>query len=157
MKYIKYIPVYAVIGFINFTDILSYINENYTVRAILLVGGAIAIDLILGIRKAKKAGIFEGTTGVGQTVDKCIRYLSFILLGGIVDALLEPVKIGIPWGVMITGLALTAMEVWSWFEKAEKKEQKKIRTIVSIVKNNKELAEELLTALKEIEENGNKN
>ncbi len=156
-KITRYLPVYILIGFVNINDLACRVFNTYIGRVFIGVGVAILIDLMLGVRKAKKSGIFEGSYGLSRTIDKFIKYYSLILLGVIADEFLSPAGLTVPWVTMGAGLLLLGIEIWSWFEKAEKKEQKKIKQMAWLLKNNREVAKEMYNTLKEMESNSNSN
>jgi hypothetical protein len=151
LKLSGYFPVYIIIGFINISGIREIMEGSYTLRVMLGVFGATMLDLILGIRKARSLGSFNGSYGLTRTVDKLIKYFAFVLLGAIGDSFMKPAQIDIPWMTMIAGLIIIGLEVISWFEKAEKKEQKRIRWLIRAAKRDSESVKELINVLRDIE------
>jgi hypothetical protein len=154
LKISGYLPIYIIIGFINLSHIKEIMTGSYTLKVMLGVFAATMLDLILGIRKAKQLNSFSGSYGLSRTIDKLIKYFAFVLLGAIGDSFIEPAQVNIPWLTMIAGLIIIGLEVISWFEKAEKKEQKRIRWLIQAAKRDSGAVKELINVLKEIE-NGN--
>lgn len=88
------------------------------------VSVAMAIDLVAGIRKAKRAGQARTSEGYRRTVDKLCRYGTALLFGLIADLVM--VVGGIyanPYASAVIALGLILIEAKSWFEKLEHKER----------------------------------
>lgn len=103
-------------------------------RAVLILGVvliavlmAMVIDLVAGIRKAKKAGVARTSYGYRRTINKFCRYYTALLLSSLVDAVLIVGDIfDSPYIACLVGVGLCFIEFKSWFEKLEDKEQSRL-------------------------------
>lgn len=114
--------------------------QNLQVAGIMgmVVLGAIAIDLVSGVAKAKRLGIARTSIGLRETVKKIIQYLTVVLFGLMLDILMSRIS---DWPYVTMGLCvgLVVIEGISVWEKAEVKLKKKVgdnvETIASILEN----------------------
>lgn len=88
---------------------------------------AMIIDLVAGVRKAKRAGISRTSYGYRRSVSKFCRYgtaLLFTLLGDAI--MIVGTLYDIPFASVVCALGLCLIEAKSWFEKLEEKERARL-------------------------------
>lgn len=65
----------------DFTPQLTAVCVIYIIVIMLVL-----LDLVAGIRKAKRAGLYRSSQGLRRTVDKLIRYFNMMLVMTCIDA-----------------------------------------------------------------------
>lgn len=90
----------------------------------LLVGIAIIIDLISGVRKAKERGEMRTSYGFKQTVNKVVLYYGFMIFALMFDCI-GMFFYSLPFVTLISALFLIFIECKSVFEKARDKDKRK--------------------------------
>lgn len=130
-------------------DIFAYIFEDFELKSIRLylawfiiyytaVLLAMAIDLVVGVAKAKKAGIARRSTGYKRTCDKATKYFFPMLCLSCIDIMLCPI---LPFPVFT--LAMATFNVYCEYRSVmenthEKAEIRKAEKTMSIILENKD-------------------
>lgn len=99
----------------------------------IIVLMAIMLDLVVGMRKAKIAGVYRSSEAFKRTVTKFITYEGGVLVAGCVDILILLTHIvnligiealsNVPIVSILIGILLCSVEGWSIWEKAEEKQR----------------------------------
>lgn len=141
--------------------ILEIINKEYdalmwqlkfVLVAWIIVIASIGFDLFFGIKKSKEIGIFTHSYGLRQTSQKVVQYLSFMAFMLFFDALnvfwvyLDVQKI--PLATLFGAIVLVYTEAKSVREKTSEKFRKALKhhpkEIIQLIKDNKDLVEDLI-------------
>jgi hypothetical protein len=119
---------------------------------------AMLLDLITGVRKAKKAGIARTSEGYKRTCDKAIKYIFPMLCLSCIDMMVSSL-IPLPLFTMALGAFNIFCEFKSVMEKThEKKEIRNAEKTMSIILENKEdIAKAMVKLLKDLENEGEEN
>lgn len=106
----------------------------------IIVLMAIMLDLVVGMRKAKIAGVYRSSEAFKRTVTKFITYEGGVLVAGCIDILILLTQIvdligiealsNIPIVSILIGILLCGVEGWSIWEKAEEKQRNRSAKIV---------------------------
>lgn len=116
---------------------------------------AMAVDLVFGIRKAKKNGEATTSRGFKKTCEKARKYFSPFMATLCIDAI-ACIILPLPAFSMIWAAYCIFCEFISVREKAWQKAEirKQERTMQVILENKEDIAKALLAALKEVERKG---
>lgn len=106
----------------------------------IIVLMAMMLDLVVGMRKAKMAGVYRSSEAFKRTVTKFITYEGGILVAGCIDFLILLTQIvsligldvltNVPIVTILIGILLCGVEGWSIWEKAEDKQRNRSAKIV---------------------------
>lgn len=109
-----------------------------SVVAMVMVMVAMAVDLVSGVRKAKQRGEARTSYGFSRTLTKFLFYEGILLISQCIDVLLHfglhrfiETPYDIPIVVILMGIVLCGVELWSVFEKAEDKQRRRAGQIVA--------------------------
>ena len=129
--------------------------------AMLLVFLAMAIDLIAGLRKAKKRGEIRSSWGLKRTLDKFVSYEGAMLIASMADVMVffchvwEIVGLkmlqGVPVLSCVLAVFLLLVEFISVREKADEKTKTEISRAGDVLKNV--TREEVLKAIADVLKN----
>jgi uncharacterized membrane protein len=129
--------------------------------AMLLVFLAMAIDLIAGLRKAKKRGEIRSSWGLKRTIDKFVSYEGAMLIAAMADVMVffchvwEIVGLkmlqGVPVLSCVLAVFLLLVEFISVREKADEKTKTEISRAGDVLKNV--TREEVLKAIADVLKN----
>jgi uncharacterized membrane protein len=129
--------------------------------AMLLVFLAMAIDLIAGLRKAKKRGEIRSSWGLKRTIDKFVSYEGAMLIASMADVMVffchvwEIVGLkmlqGVPVLSCVLAVFLLLVEFISVREKADEKTKTEISRAGDVLKNV--TREEVLKAIADVLKN----
>jgi phage-related holin len=129
--------------------------------AMLLVFLAMAIDLIAGLRKAKKRGEIRSSWGLKRTIDKFVSYEGAMLIASMADVMVffchvwEIVGLkmlqGVPVLSCVLAVFLLLVEFISVREKADEKTKTEISRAGDMLKNV--TREEVLKAIADVLKN----
>lgn len=135
---------------------------SIVVIACLIVLGAMIIDLISGLQKARQRGEFRSSWGLKRTLTKFITYEGGMLIAAGVDLLIHFCHImelfhlstlaGVPIVTCMLGIFLLVVEFISVKEKADQKtktEFARVGDIATNMFNKDELVEALVKAIVE--------
>lgn len=116
---------------------------------------AMAVDLVFGIRKAKKNGEATTSRGFKKTCEKARKYFSPFMATLCIDAI-ACVILPLPAFSMIWAAYCIFCEFISVREKAWQKAEirKQERTMQVVLENKEDIAKALLAALKEVQRKG---
>ena len=121
----------------------DYLLKHIVIICIMFAGvvAAMAIDLVMGIRKAKERGEARNSTGLKKTAAKAQKYLSPMLCLVVVD-LMACILIPIPIFTMLWGAYCVFCEFVSVREKSWEKEEilKAQKTMTVIIENKEDIA-----------------
>ena len=130
-----------------------------SVLSMLIVIVAMAVDLVSGWRKAKLLGEAHTSYGFSRTLTKFLIYEGILLIAQCIDVLLHfglylfiERSYDIPCVVILMGIILCGVELWSVYEKAEDKQRRRMAKIASTgahLINKDELASILAEALRQ--------
>lgn len=137
----------------DFSNLLKKLEIAGVMGLIVLI--AIGIDLVSGVRKAKKLGLARTSVGLRETVKKVIQYLTVILFGLMIDVLISKL-LDWPYVTMALCVGLVVIEGISVWEKAEVKLKKKVSSnidgladILANVQNKDAMLKAIANILKE--------
>ena len=109
-----------------------------SVVAMVMVMVAMAVDLVSGVRKAKQRGEARTSYGFSRTLTKFLIYEGILLISQCIDVLLHfglhrfiETPYDIPVVVILMGIVLCGVELWSVYEKAEDKQRRRAGQIVA--------------------------
>jgi hypothetical protein len=129
--------------------------------AMLLVFLAMAIDLMAGLRKAKKRGEIRSSWGLKRTLDKFVNYEGAMLIASMADVMVffchvwEIVGLkmlqGVPVLSCVLAVFLLLVEFISVREKADEKTKTEINRAGDVLKNV--TREEVLKAIADVLKN----
>lgn len=125
-----------------------------------LVGIAMIIDLITGIKKARKNGGATTSNGLRKTCKKAEHYFVPLAAASVLDLILSIIPAyELPYGSIIYGLFCAGTEFFSVFENTHtKKERKEIVKTISDVLTNLDDTDKLIAEVGKHAINGvNKN
>ena len=117
----------------------------------VLVGIAVAVDLISGVRKAKQRGEIRTSYGLRRTVDKALRYYSLMIIAFLFDCIIT-FYVQYPVATFVFAAFLFAIELKSIWENADTKTKKNelqiMKEIAEFLKNRDDFANKLYEMLK---------
>ena len=120
---------------------------------------AMVVDLIFGVRKAKRNGEATTSTGLKKTCDKARKYLSPFMATVCIDIIAACANLQVPIFSMLWSAYCVFCEFISIREKAWQKAEirKQERTMKVILENKEDIAKTLIQLLnKEQKEGGEK-
>lgn len=114
---------------------------------------SMAIDLISGIRKARKLGLATTSVGLKKTADKASKYFTPMLILTIVDMMLC-IHIHLPVFTMLWACYCVFCEFKSVTEKSWQKKELRdaAKTMNVIIKNKDEIAKVLVGIIENMKE-----
>lgn len=121
---------------------------------------AMVVDLIFGVRKAKRNGEATTSTGLKKTCDKARKYLSPFMATVCIDIIAACANLQVPIFSMLWSAYCVFCEFISIREKAWQKAEirKQERTMKVILENKEDIAKTLIQLLnQEQKEGGEKN
>src|SRR5699024_4452149 len=137
-------------------DHIAIMMPSFGIVTIVSVNVMIAsgIDLAYGISKSHQKGEYTHSNGLRMTATKLITYLSFILIGFLIDAI-NPMFVywdipQLPLVSIIAGIYLVITEFISIREHVSKGMRKKIRNTPKEVKDMLKEIREVTDEIKEI-------
>lgn len=122
--------------------ILQDLQPMYLILAItmLVVVGAMAIDLVFGWRKAQERGDAHSSYAFSRTITKFVLYEGALFIAGGIDTLIHfgwqafaSTDYTIPCAAIFAGIVLCAVEIWSMKEKADAKTRNRINDVAELV------------------------
>lgn len=129
--------------------------------AMLLVFLAMAIDLMAGLRKAKKRGEIRSSWGLKRTLDKFVSYEGAMLIASMADVMVFFCRVweivglkmlqGVPVLSCVLAVFLLLVEFISVREKADEKTKTEISRAGDVLKNV--TREEVLKAIADVLKN----
>ena len=141
----------------------SFLHKDYEIFKIrlaiiliiwVLVGVAIAVDLISGCRKAKQRNEVRTSYGLRRTVDKSLRYYSLMVIAFLFDCIVM-FFVKYPVATFVFAAFLFAIELKSIWENADTKTKKNelqmMKEIAELIKNKDDFASKLLEMIKKKE------
>lgn len=125
-------------------DIVKLESKTITVAiAWIIVFASIGIDLIVGVRKAKKINEARTSEGFRRTVIKITQYYCALTFALFFDILTSTVS-NMPYATLLLAVLFVLTEAKSVFEKAEDKDRRKVLrefdTLLTLLKNKGDLA-----------------
>lgn len=124
------------IGILHGADVMLLVIAIVCVIVLM----AMMLDLVVGMRKAKMAGVYRSSEAFKRTVTKFITYEGGILVAGCIDFLILLTQIvsligldvltNVPIVTILIGILLCGVEGWSIWEKAEDKQRNRSAKIV---------------------------
>ena len=120
---------------------------------------AMVVDLIFGVRKAKRNGEATTSTGFKKTCDKARKYFSPFLATVCIDIIAACANLQIPIFSMLWAAYCVFCEFISIREKAWQKAEirKQERTIKVILENKEDIAKTLIQLLNKEQKEGGEN
>ena len=117
------------IGILHGADVMLLVIAIVCIIVLM----AMMLDLVVGMRKAKMAGVYRSSEAFKRTVTKFITYEGGILVAGCIDFLILLTQIvsligldvltNVPIVTILIGILLCGVEGWSIWEKAEDKQR----------------------------------
>ena len=125
-----------------------------------IVLGAIIIDLVAGVTKAKRLGEARTSQGFKRTVTKVVQYyglMCFAFMFDVLASIVEP----LPYCTALAALFLVFIEAKSVFEKAEDKDRRKMtkeaEKLVTILENRGDVLKAIAEIIKKEEDKEKEN
>ena len=120
---------------------------------------AMVVDLIFGVRKAKRNGEATTSTGLKKTCDKARKYFSPFMATVCIDIIAACANLQIPIFSMLWAAYCVFCEFISIREKAWQKAEirKQERTIKVILENKEDVAKTLIQLLNKEQKEGGEN
>ena len=120
---------------------------------------AIVVDLIFGVRKAKRNGEATTSTGLKKTCDKARKYLSPFMATVCIDIIAACANLQVPIFSMLWSAYCVFCEFISIREKAWQKAEirKQERTMKVILENKEDIAKTLIQLLNQEQKEGGDN
>lgn len=117
--------------------------------------GAMAVDLVAGVMKAKELGIARTSTGYKKTCDKAKKYFPTFTVTALMDVVTCVIS-PFPFFCIAWTIYLCFCEFKSVREKAFEKEEirKQDRTMQVVLENREDIAKALVKELKQAEQEG---
>ena len=117
---------------------------------------AIVVDLIFGVRKAKRNGEATTSTGFKKTCDKARKYFSPFMATVCIDIIAACANLQVPIFSMLWAAYCVFCEFISIREKAWQKAEirKQERTMKVILENKEDIAKTLIQLLKQEQKEG---
>ena len=117
---------------------------------------AMVVDLIFGVRKAKRNGEATTSTGLKKTCDKARKYFSPFMATVCIDIIAACANLQVPIFSMLWSAYCVFCEFISIREKAWQKAEirKQERTMQVVLENKDDIARALLAALREMDKQG---
>ena len=114
---------------------------------------AMVVDLIFGVRKAKRNGEATTSTGLKKTCDKARKYFSPFMATVCIDIIAACANLQVPIFSMLWSAYCVFCECISIREKAWQKAEirKQERTMQVVLENKDDIAKALLAALREMD------
>lgn len=120
---------------------------------------AMVVDLIFGVRKAKRNGEATTSTGLKKTCDKARKYFSPFMATVCIDIIAACANLQVPIFSMLWAAYCVFCEFISIREKAWKKAEirKQERTMKVILENKEDIAKTLMQLLNQEQKKGGDN
>ena len=120
---------------------------------------AMVVDLIFGVRKAKRNGEATTSTGLKKTCDKARKYLSPFMATVCIDIIAACANLQVPIFSMLWSAYCVFCEFISIREKAWQKAEirKQERTMKVILENKEDIAKTLIQLLNQEQKEGGDN
>lgn len=120
---------------------------------------AMVVDLIFGVRKAKRNGEATTSTGLKKTCDKARKYFSPFMATVCIDIIAACANLQVPIFSMLWAAYCVFCEFISIREKAWKKAEirKQERTMKVILENKEDIAKTLIQLLNQEQKKGGDN
>lgn len=117
---------------------------------------AMVVDLIFGVRKAKRNGEATTSTGLKKTCDKARKYFSPFMATVCIDIIAACANLQVPIFSMLWSAYCVFCEFISIREKAWQKAEirKQERTMKVILENNEDIAKTLIQLLNQEQKEG---
>ena len=118
--------------------------------------GAMVVDLIFGVRKAKRNGEATTSTGLKKTCDKARKYFSPFMATVCIDIIAACANLQVPIFSMLWSAYCVFCEFISIREKAWQKAEirKQERTMKVILENKEDIAKTLIQLLNQEQKEG---
>ena len=120
---------------------------------------AMVVDLIFGVRKAKRNGEATTSTGLKKTCDKARKYFSPFMATVCIDIIAACANLQVPFFSMLWSAYCVFCEFISIREKAWQKAEirKQERTMKVILENKEDIAKTLIQLLNQEQKEGGDN
>lgn len=120
---------------------------------------AMVVDLIFGVRKAKRNGEATTSTGLKKTCDKARKYFSPFMATACIDIIASCANLQVPIFSMLWAAYCVFCEFISIREKAWQKAEirKQERTMKVILENKEDIAKTLIQLLNQEQKEGGDN
>ena len=117
---------------------------------------AMVVDLIFGVRKAKRNGEATTSTGLKKTCDKARKYFSPFMATVCIDIIAACANLQVPifsmlWAAYCVFCEFISMREKAW-QKAERRKQE--RTMKVILENKEDIAKTLIQLLNQEQKEG---